>query len=52
VYITSLSSPTNNIVRKNKTDHRGDIGICVTAFGYARNTKPGPENIINAVLQK
>ena len=49
---TSLSRPTNNIVRKNNTDQSGDNGIWVTAFGYARNTKPGPANIVKNTINE
>jgi hypothetical protein len=28
---------------KKNTDHKGAIGICDTALGYAINARPGPK---------
>lgn len=38
-----VSRPIVNIMKKNRNDHSGDIGICAIPSGYTTNTRPGPE---------
>lgn len=38
------SSPTVKSIRKNKMDHRGEMGSLERASGYAMNAKPNPAN--------
>lgn len=39
---TWLSIPSISNMEKNSIAHKGEIGNCVTASGYARNASPGP----------
>lgn len=43
MYFTWLSSPSIRSMEKKRMAHREDMGSWVTAWGYARNAKPGPE---------
>lgn len=38
------SIPINKIMKKNRKDQRGAQGIWLIAFGYAMNTRPGPDS--------
>lgn len=38
------SSPTVKSIKKNKMDHRGEMGSLERASGYAMNAKPNPAN--------
>lgn len=38
------SSPTVKSIKKNRTDHRGEMGSLERASGYAMNAKPNPAN--------
>lgn len=38
------SSPTVKSIKKNKMDHRGEMGSLERASGYAMNAKPNPVN--------
>lgn len=45
--VTWLSSPMVSNIKKNSTAHNGEMGNLATASGYATNTRPGPETLIN-----
>ena len=43
IQLTWLSRPMKNNIKKKRTAQTGDTGKVLTAEGYTRNAKPGPE---------
>ena len=43
MHLTWLSRPMKNSIKKNRAAQTGDTGKVLTAEGYTRNAKPGPE---------
>lgn len=35
--------PRRKSIKKNRTDHRGEMGIWAMLSGYTTNASPGPE---------
>lgn len=47
IFFTWLSIPSISSMEKKRMAHRGEMGSWVTASGYAKNARPGPDKDIS-----